>query len=96
MKVYYTYLMASKRLGTIYTGVTSDLESRVWQHKNKQFKGFTAKYNVNMLVYYETFGLIDDAIMREKQIKGWVRKKKIEMIEDKNPYWEDLSADWFN
>ena len=91
----YIYIMASQKNGTIYTGVTSDLQSRVWQHKNKTFKGFTAKYNVNMLVYFEEFGRIEDAIQREKQIKGWSRKKKTDLIEKDNYLWEDLSKGWY-
>ena len=91
----YTYIMASQKNGTIYTGVTSDLQSRVWQHKNKTFKGFTAKYNVNILVYYEEYGRIEDAIQREKQIKGWSRKKKTDLIEKENYLWEDLSKGWY-
>ena len=91
----YIYIMASQKNGTIYTGVTSDLQSRVWQHKNKTFKGFTAKYNVNMLVYYEEYGRIEDAIQREKQIKGWSRKKKTDLIEKDNYLWEDLSKEWY-
>ncbi|MFN3195815.1 MAG: GIY-YIG nuclease family protein [Chlorobiota bacterium] len=91
----YIYIMASQKNGTIYTGVTSDLYSRVWQHKNKIFKGFTAKYNVNMLVYYEEYGRIEDAIQREKQIKGWSRKKKTDLIEKENYLWEDLSEGWY-
>ena len=91
----YIYIMASQKNGTIYTGVTSDLQSRVWQHKNKTFKGFTSKYNVNILVYYEEYGRIEDAIQREKQIKGWSRKKKTDLIEKENYFWKDLSEDWY-
>ena len=74
----------------LYTGVTSGLIKRVYEHKNKLADGFTKKYNVNKLVYYEIFGDIMSAIEREKQIKGWVRKKKIALIEKENPEWKDL------
>ena len=74
----------------LYTGVTSDLIKRVYIHKNKLAPGFTKKYNVNKLVYYEVFGDILSAITREKQVKGWVRKKKIALIEKENPGWKDL------
>ncbi len=95
MKKGYTYILASKRNGTLYTGVTSDLTKRIWQHKNSVIDGFTAKYKVNILVYYEIYDEIINAIQREKQIKGWSRKKKLQLIEEKNPKWEDLSAEWF-
>jgi len=95
MKTSYTYILASKKNGTLYTGVTSDLFKRVWQHKNDSIKGFTSKYKVKTLVYFEEYGRIEDAIMREKQIKGWVRKKKIDLIEDNNPEWLDLSSEWY-
>ena len=74
--------------------MTNDLQRRVYQHKNKLIEGFTTKYNVNRLVYYETFGDVRDAIAREKQIKGWLRKKKIALIESTNPKWQDLSEEW--
>jgi len=91
---YYTYLMASFRQ-TLYVGVTNDLERRVRQHKAKVHPdSFTARYNVNWLVYYEVFGDVREAIAREKQIKGWRRSKKIELIESSNPDWRDLSLDW--
>ena len=94
MKQYYVYIMTSKS-GTLYTGVTSDLGVRVYQHKNKTFPGFTKKYNVNRLVYFETFSQVQDAIAREKSIKGWLRKKKIALIESTNPTWADLSEGWY-
>ncbi len=87
--------MASKKNGTTYIGVTSDLFGRVWQHKNKSFKGFSAKYEVNTLVYYEEYGKIEDAIFREKQLKGWSRKKKTDLIEKENYNWLDLSTEWY-
>ena len=75
---------------TLYTGVTNNLVRRVYEHKNKLIEGFTKKYNITRLVYFEVFNNIEDAIRREKQIKGWVRKKKIELIESVNPEWKDL------
>ena len=76
---------------TLYTGVTNDLRRRVYEHKQKLIKGFTSKYNITKLVYHEEYNDINDAIKREKQIKGWSRKKKIELIESVNPEWKDLS-----
>ncbi len=75
---------------TLYTGVTNNLVRRVYEHKNKLMEGFTKKYNINRLVYFEVFNNIEGAIRREKQIKGWVRKKKIALIESINPEWKDL------
>jgi len=92
---YYIYIMTNKRNTVLYTGVTNNLEERVSQHKNKLKKGFTSKYNINKLVYYEEFDYIDDAIAREKQIKAGSRKKKIELIEGINKKWDDLSEGWY-
>ena len=75
---------------TLYTGVTNNLVRRVYEHKNKLIEGFTKKYNITRLLYFEVFNNIEDAIRREKQIKGWVRKKKIALIESINPEWKDL------
>jgi len=86
----YTYILASRRRGTLYIGVTSNLAQRIWQHKNKAAKGFTEKYNVNHLVHYEEFDEIADAIAREKQLKRWHRSWKINLIEENNPKWDDL------
>ncbi|GAB3351538.1 GIY-YIG nuclease family protein [Lysobacter tyrosinilyticus] len=80
------YILASQRNGTLYTGVTSDLLARVWQHKNHQAKGFTDRYRVEMLVWYEPHETMDSAILREKRIKKWRRTWKIELIEAMNPY----------
>ncbi len=85
--------MASKT-GVLYTGVTNDLLRRSFEHKTDSNPGFTEKYNVKRLVYFEPFGDISMAIQREKQIKGWVRAKKIELIEAKNRDWNDLSDEW--
>jgi putative endonuclease len=87
------YILASGRNGTLYTGVTSDLLGRVWQHKNHVNEGFTKKYNVTTLVYYETFDEMSYAIEREKQIKAGSRKKKLALIEAMNPDWRDFYFD---
>ncbi|OJW50579.1 MAG: hypothetical protein BGO67_05755 [Alphaproteobacteria bacterium 41-28] len=86
----YIYILASKRNGTLYTGITSDLPKRIYQHKEKMFGGFTDKYNVNLLVYYEVYDDILDAIAREKRLKRWRRSWKLELIEKMNPQWDDL------
>ena len=86
----YVYIMTNKYNTVLYTGVTSDLKKRIWQHRNKKIEGFTKKYNVTKLVYYECCGDIKSAIEREKQIKAGNRKKKIELIEGMNPMWDDL------
>jgi putative endonuclease len=90
MSDYSIYILASKRNGTLYTGFTGDLVKRVFEHKNNLVEGFTKKYNVHMLVYYETGGDYEGALQREKQIKEWKRKWKIELIEKNNPEWRDL------
>ena len=90
MKQYYVYIMTN-RSKTLYTGVTNDLERRVFEHKNKLVSGFTEKYNVDRLVFYEETSDVNAAIAREKQIKGWLRAKKIELIESVNKEWRDLS-----
>jgi putative endonuclease len=81
--------------GTLYVGVSSDLRFRVRQHKDHTFRGFTATYDVDRLLYYETFGEIANAIKREKQMKGWRREKKIALIEKLNSQWKDLSREWY-
>jgi putative endonuclease len=90
-KSYFVYIMTNHSK-TLYTGVTNNLERRVQQHKLKQIPGFTAKYNVTQLVYYEETGDVLAAIAREKTIKGWLRAKKIALIESVNPKWQDLST----
>jgi len=88
---YYVYILANKRNGTIYIGVASDLFNRTFQHKLKEnSNSFTAKYNINKLVYYEEYAHIQDAIEKEKQLKKWNRQWKIELIEKYNPTWRDL------
>jgi putative endonuclease len=94
VKQYYVYILAS-RSRNLYAGVTNDLERRVYEHKQKLVPGFTAKYNIDRLVYFETTKDVDVAISREKQIKGWLRSRKIALIESVNPTWDDLSASWF-
>ncbi len=89
-RIYSVYIMTNKGNTTLYTGVTSGLKGRVWQHKNKVVEGFTKKYNINKLVHYETTDSIESAIVREKAIKNLVRRKKIALIEKSNPEWKDL------
>jgi len=90
MGSHYVYILASGRNGTIYTGVTTDLKKRVWQHKSKQIEGFTKKYNVERLVYFEVFEDYWEAAQREKRLKKWNRAWKLELIEADNPQWNDL------
>jgi len=91
----YIYFMTNNHNNVLYIGVTSNLERRVWEHKNKVHeKSFTSKYNCNKLVYYESSNNIEDAIKREKQLKAWQRKWKNELVDKENPYWEDLSKEW--
>ncbi len=89
----FVYILASRKAGTLYVGVTSDLVKRVSQHKEKTFQGFTAQYAVDQLVYYEVHDDIEQAILREKQIKKWNRAWKIRLIEKDNPAWNDLFAE---
>ncbi len=93
MKVFYVYMMASKKNGTLYVGVTSDLVKRVFQHKNNLLDGFTKKYAVHQLVYFEEHGSAESAILREKNVKSWKRQWKIDLIEEGNPDWCDLYDD---
>jgi putative endonuclease len=93
MRTYYVYILASAS-GVLYTGVTNGLQKRVAQHRLKLVPGFAEKYNVTKLVYFETFGDIRVAIAREKQIKAWTRKKRVVLIQSKNPRWTDLSESW--
>ena len=92
-KEYYVYIMTNKSR-TLYTGVTNDLMRRVYEHKQKLVKGFTSKYNIQILVYFESTSSIHSAIAREKQIKGLLRSKKIALIDSFNPDWKDLSEEW--
>lgn len=93
MKQYYVYIMTNKSR-TLYTGVTNDLERRVYEHKQKPVPGFTTKYNITQLVYFEATQDVRAAIAREKQIKGWLRTRKIALVESANPEWKDLSMGW--
>jgi putative endonuclease len=93
MAVYHTYMMCSAT-GVLYVGVTNHLERRVMEHKQKVVLGFTQKYDVNRLVWFEPFGDVRNAIAREKQIKGWLRVKKLDLIRERNPGFRDLSEDF--
>jgi putative endonuclease len=90
-KQYFVYLLANKPYGTLYTGVTSNLIQRVYQHQESFVEGFTKKYDVHKLVYYEIHADINEAILREKRIKKWRRQWKINLIEQNNPHWSDLA-----
>jgi putative endonuclease len=90
MKTYYVYILASKRNGTLYIGVTNDLIRRIYEHKDNLVPGFTDKYGVHKLVYYERVDDIQSAIEREKQLEKWSRRWKLQLIESANPYWKDL------
>lgn len=90
MKIYYVYILATKRNGTLYIGITSNLVKRIYQHKFDKIKGFTTNYQVHLLVYYETTKDVKEAIVREKQLKNWKRKWKLTLIEKLNPKWNDL------
>ena len=92
-KSFFVYIMASKRNGTLYTGVTSELVRRVWEHKNDCVSGFTSQYGIKHLVYYEVCDDAESAIIREKRIKKWERKWKLRLIEEKNPGWRDLYSE---
>jgi len=95
MREYYVYIMTNDSR-TLYIGITNDLERRVFEHKSKAVEGFTRKYNITKLIYFESTDDVTVAIEREKQIKGWLRKKKIALIESMNPAWGDLAGDWFS
>ena len=90
---YYVYIM-SNRYKTLYIGVTNDLERRAYEHKNGLTPGFTKRYNINRLVLFEETSDVNEAIEREKRLKGWVRRRKIDLIEAANPSWDDLAAEW--
>lgn len=94
MKQYYVYIMTNNSR-TLYTGVTDNLVRRVYEHKSKLVEGFTRKYNITRLLYYEITSDVRAALCREKQIKGWLRKKKIALIAATNPGWRDLSEGWY-
>ena len=92
---FWVYILTNKRNGTLYVGVTNSLERRIWEHKTKAIEGFTKQYGLSRLVHFEQFRHITEAIAREKEIKGWLRKRKLGLIEADNPGWADLSANWF-
>ena len=94
MRLYYVYFMANESK-MLYVGISNDLQGRVAQHKKKLIPGFTSRYNLFMLVYWEEFSDIREAIAREKQIKGWLRSRKVALVEKRNPHWNDLARDWF-
>jgi putative endonuclease len=93
-RLYFTYIIAS-RSRTLYIGITGDLVKRAFQHKQKKYSGFTARYNCERLVWFQRFTEASEAIQREKELKGWTRAKKIALIESANPTWEDLSQPWY-
>ena len=95
MRRYYVYIMASSSR-ILYVGITNDIRRRVWEHKNDVNPGFTSKYRIHRLVYFESFKYVGNAIAREKRLKGWLREKKVALIRSANPTWEDLSAGWFD
>jgi putative endonuclease len=95
MKDYCVYILSSETK-VLYIGITTDLARRMSEHQRKLVPGFTAKYNVTHLVYYESFGDVHDAIAREKELKGWLRRKKVALIRSVNPDWKDLSEGWFD
>jgi len=92
-KRYYVYIMASRSL-TLYTGMTGDLCRRALEHKNEEIEGFTKRYHINRLVYFEAFKYVNGAIAREKQIKAWTRAKRLALIKSENPTWQDLAEGW--
>ena len=94
--LYYVYILSNKSNTALYVGVTSDLQNRASDHKLKIYKGFTAKYECNKLVYYEEYQWIQDAIAREKQLKAGSRQKKVDLIVAENPMWNDLSDGWYD
>tara|TARA_R110002073_G_scaffold279026_1_gene443213 strand:- start:503814 stop:504122 length:309 start_codon:yes stop_codon:yes gene_type:complete len=93
---YYVYLLASQRNGTLYIGMTNDLQRRVYEHKTGTIKGFTKKYGVSILVYFEEFQQATEAINREKNLKKWKRAWKLKLFEENNPNWDDLAKDWYD
>ena len=93
---YWVYILSNRKRGTLYTGVTNSLERRIWQHKSKQADSFTRRYAVDRLVYFEEFRDVNNAIARETEIKGWLRARKVALIEKDNGEWDDLSAKWYS
>ena len=95
MANFYVYILSNKPSGVLYIGLTNELERRLDEHKNKILKGFTYKYNIDKLVYFEEFDTYEEAFTQERRLKKWNRDWKIELIEKENPGWDDLSAEWF-
>jgi len=93
---YYVYILTNERMTVLYIGVTNDLERRVYEHKKRLADGFTKKYNVDRLVYFEETDDVTIAIEREKQLKRWVRRRKADLVATMNPEWRDLAADWYD
>ena len=91
--MYYVYILTNKNHSVLYTGVTGNIERRMYEHKNKLIEGFTKRYNADKLVFFEAFNNVNDALEAEKKIKGWKREKKVSLIEGINPSWNDLSID---
>ena len=91
---YYVYIITNQKDGVLYIGVTNNLERRLYEHKNALCSGFSKRYHLKRLVYFETYQYINDAIKREKAMKKWMRQWKVDLIEKDNPHWEDLAADW--
>ena len=90
--MYYVYILTNKNRTVLYTGITGNIERRIYEHKNKLIEGFTKRYNADRLVFVEAFNDVNDALEAEKKIKGWKREKKISLIEENNPCWNDLSV----
>ncbi|MEW7292560.1 GIY-YIG nuclease family protein [Aquimarina sp. 2304DJ70-9] len=93
---YALYIITNKKNGTLYIGISNNLERRIFEHKNKLIEGFTKKYDLDRLVYFEIHKYVNDAITREKRLKAWKRQWKINLIEEDNPNWNDLAFDWYN
>jgi putative endonuclease len=93
---YWVYILTNKPHGTLYVGVTNSLERRIWQHKSGSMEGFTKRYGLNRLVHMENFRDVTNAIAREKELKGWLRSKKTDMIQAANPLWKDLAEGWYS
>lgn len=96
MGTYYVYIMTNIRNTVLYIGVTRNLEYRIWEHKNKIHPGFTNRYNITKLVYFEEFNLMMDAVQREKQLKNWHRDWKFNLVRQMNPSLKDIAYDWYN
>ncbi|REH52269.1 putative endonuclease [Tenacibaculum gallaicum] len=93
---YYIYIITNKKDGVLYIGVTNNLERRIFEHKNKLVKGFSSKYNLDKLIYFEEYQFIKEAIKREKNMKKWKRAWKINLVIKENPNWDDLAKNWYN